>query len=42
MFSKLNEEIVDGRYLQDGDRLHAFLGDALAERLGLRTGSAWS
>ncbi len=39
MFSKLNEEVADGRYLQDGDRLHAYLGEALAERLGLRTGS---
>ena len=39
MFSKLNEKVVDGRYLQDGDRLHAYLGEALAERLGLRTGS---
>ena len=38
-FSKLGEEVVDGRYLEDGDRLHAFLGQALAERLGLRTGS---
>ena len=38
-FSKLGEEVVDGRYLEDGDRLHAFLGEALAERLGLRTGS---
>ena len=39
MFSKLSDEVVDGRYLQDGDRLHAYLGEALAERLGLRTGS---
>ena len=38
-FSKLGEEVVDGRYLEDGDRLHAFLGQALAERLGVRTGS---
>lgn len=39
MFSKLSDEVVDGRYLQEGDRLHAYLGEALAERLGLRTGS---
>lgn len=39
MFSKLGDEVVDGRYLEEGDRLHAFLGEALAERLGLRTGS---
>ncbi len=39
VFSKLNEEVADGRYLQAGDRLHAYLGEALAERLGLRTGS---
>lgn len=39
MFSGLGDEVVAGRYLQDGDRLHAFLGEALAERLGLRTGS---
>lgn len=39
MFSRLGEEVVDGRYLEDGDRLHAFVGEALAERLGLRTGS---
>ena len=38
-FSRLGEEVVDGRYLEDGDRLHAFVGEALAERLGLRTGS---
>ena len=38
-FSRLGEEVVDGRYLEDGDRLHAFIGDAMAERLGVRTGS---
>ncbi len=38
-FSKLGEEVVDGRYLEDGDRLHAYIGASLAGRLGLRTGS---
>ena len=38
-FSRLGEEVVDGRYLEDGDRLHAFIGDAMAGRLGVRTGS---
>ena len=37
--SRLGEEVVDGRYLEDGDRLHAFIGDAMAGRLGVRTGS---
>ena len=38
-FSRLGEEVVDGRYLEEGDRLHAFIGDAMAGRLGVRTGS---
>ena len=38
-FSRLGEDAVDGRYLEAGDRLHAFVGEALAERLGLRAGS---
>ena len=38
-FSRLGEEVVDGRYLEEGDRLHAFIGASLAERLGVRTGS---
>ena len=38
-FSKLGEEVVDGRYLEEGDRLHACIGASLAGRLGLRTGS---
>ncbi|MCY4400560.1 MAG: FtsX-like permease family protein [Gemmatimonadetes bacterium] len=38
-FSGLGEHVVDGRYLQPGDRLHAFIGEAMAVRLGLRTGS---
>ena len=37
--SRLGEEVVDGRYLEVGDRLHAFIGDAMAGRLGVRTGS---
>ena len=37
--SRLGEEVVDGRYLEGGDRLHAFIGDAMAGRLGVRTGS---
>ena len=39
VFSRLGQEVVDGRYLQDGDRLHAFIGEAMAQRLSLRTGS---
>lgn len=38
-FSKLGEEAVDGRYLEEGDRLHGYLGEALAGRLGVRPGS---
>ena len=38
-FSRVGGELVDGRYLEDGDRLHAFIGEAMAVRLGLRTGS---
>ena len=38
-FSKLGEEVVDGRYLEDGDRLHTYLGASLAGRLGVATGS---
>ena len=30
---------MDGRYLEDGDRLHAYIGVGMAERLGVRTGS---
>ena len=37
--SRLGEEVVAGRYLEVGDRLHAFIGDAMAGRLGVRTGS---
>ena len=38
-FSRLSAELADGRYLEDGDRLHAFIGASLAERLDLGTGS---
>ncbi len=38
-FSKLGDEVVDGRYLEEGDRLHAYIGAGMAERLGVRTGS---
>ncbi len=38
-FSRLGAEVRDGRYLQEGDRLHAFLGQGMAVRLGLRVGS---
>lgn len=38
-FSNLGGEVVDGRYLEDGDRLHAYVGAGMAERLGVRTGS---
>lgn len=38
-FSRLGEEVVDGRYLENGDRLHAYIGVGMAERLGVRTGS---
>ncbi len=38
-FSRLGAEVLDGRYLEAGDRLHAFVGQGMALRLGLRTGS---
>ena len=38
-FSELGAEVLDGRYLQEGDRLHAFIGEGMAVRLGLRVGS---
>ena len=38
-FSRLGTEVVEGRYLEDGDRLHAFIGQGMALRLGLRAGS---
>jgi len=38
-FSRLGAEPASGRYLREGDRLHAFIGAGMAARLGLRTGS---
>lgn len=38
-YSILDEKLIEGRYLQPGDRLHAFVGTGLAERLHLRVGS---
>ena len=38
-FSRLGEQVEDGRYLEAGDRLHAYVGARLAERLELRIGS---
>jgi len=39
IFSDLDEKVVDGRYLQPDDRLHAYIGVELARRLGLKVGS---
>ena len=38
-FSRLGEEVVEGRYLEEGDRLHAYIGASLAGRLDLGTGA---
>ena len=38
-FSQLGERVVDGRYLETGDRLHAYIGRRLAARLDLQVGS---
>ncbi len=38
-FSTLADQLVEGRYLEEGDRLSAYVGAALAERLDLRVGS---
>ncbi|KPK04713.1 MAG: hypothetical protein AMS20_08295 [Gemmatimonas sp. SG8_28] len=37
-FSRLGDRVVEGRYLEPGDRLHAFVGQRLAERLDLEVG----
>lgn len=37
-FSRLGDRVVEGRYLEPGDRLHAFVGERLAERLDLEVG----
>lgn len=38
-FSHLSERVVEGRYLRPDDRLHAFVGDRLADRLDVAVGS---
>ncbi|MDH3733742.1 MAG: FtsX-like permease family protein [Gemmatimonadota bacterium] len=38
-FSQLDERLIDGEYLPDGDELAAFVGVDLAERLDLQLGS---
>ncbi|MDH3272519.1 MAG: ABC transporter permease, partial [Gemmatimonadota bacterium] len=38
-FSRLSENVVEGRYLESDDRLAAYVGVRLVERLGLRVGS---
>ena len=38
-FSRLGTDVREGRYLEEGDRLHAFIGQGMALRLGLRIGS---
>lgn len=38
-FSRLQEKLEAGRYLEEGDRLRAYVGTKLADRLGLRPGS---
>ncbi len=38
-FSQAAERITEGRYLEPGDRLEAYVGQGLAERLGLSLGS---
>jgi ABC-type lipoprotein release transport system permease subunit len=38
-FSHLSDRVVEGRYLEPDDRLHAFVGDRLAERLDVELGS---
>ena len=38
-FSTIDEQVVDGRYLEPDDRLAAYVAVGLADRLGLRLGS---
>jgi len=38
-FSHLSERVTEGRYLEPGDRLQAFIGDRLADRLEIGIGS---
>ena len=42
IFSDLDEKVVDGRYLQSDDRLHAYVGVELARRLGLKAPASCS
>ena len=37
--SPLDDQVVDGRYLESDDRLAAYVGGGLADRLDLRLGS---
>lgn len=37
-FTELDEKVVDGRYLEAGDRLHAYIGTEMARRLDLDVG----
>lgn len=39
LFSELGTDVLEGRYLASDDRLHAFIGEGMAARLGLRIGS---
>ncbi len=38
-FSLLDDKLVEGRYLESGDRLSAYVGTGLVERLGIHLGS---
>ncbi len=38
-FSRLGERVIEGRYLEPGDRFHAYVGERLAARLDLQVGS---
>ena len=38
VLSPLPEKVVEGRYLEPGDRLHAFIGSGLSERLNIGVG----
>jgi ABC-type lipoprotein release transport system permease subunit len=37
-FSEMEQRLTDGRFLEPGDRLHAFVGEALANRLQVELG----
>jgi ABC-type lipoprotein release transport system permease subunit len=38
-FSQLEDKLIDGRYLESGDRLDGYIGERLAKRLDLDVGS---